>query len=129
MIKSKNKICILCGREDQPHFSKKRCKKCSQKSYSTKEIKRVPIPKVSVKRKKENVDYLKLRLQFLNEHQKCEVKKLGCSIYATEIHHQFSGKDRQKYYLNTNTWLAICRNCHNWIHSFSKEARELGLLK
>lgn len=32
----KNKKCISCGREDQPHFSKKRCKACSQKDYAKK---------------------------------------------------------------------------------------------
>jgi hypothetical protein len=33
MIKAKNKKCIECGREDQPWFSKKRCKSCAAKSY------------------------------------------------------------------------------------------------
>jgi hypothetical protein len=36
MINSKNKKCISCGREDQPHFSKKRCKACAQKDYAKK---------------------------------------------------------------------------------------------
>jgi len=30
MIKAKNKECISCGRDDQPWFSKKRCKSCTQ---------------------------------------------------------------------------------------------------
>lgn len=34
MIKLKNKTCIICGREDQPWFSKKRCKGCASKSYA-----------------------------------------------------------------------------------------------
>lgn len=34
MIKSKNKVCIECGRNDLPHFSKKRCMYCSQKAYA-----------------------------------------------------------------------------------------------
>lgn len=29
MIKAKNKICIVCGRYDQPWFSKKRCRSCA----------------------------------------------------------------------------------------------------
>jgi hypothetical protein len=33
LLKLKNKKCIECGREDQPHFSKKRCKSCASKSY------------------------------------------------------------------------------------------------
>ena len=34
-MKVKNKKCIECGREDQPWFSKKRCKFCAQKSYKS----------------------------------------------------------------------------------------------
>lgn len=30
----KNKKCIECGREDLPHFSKKRCIYCAKKSYT-----------------------------------------------------------------------------------------------
>ena len=30
----KNKKCIECGKEDQPWFSKKRCKWCASKSYN-----------------------------------------------------------------------------------------------
>lgn len=29
MIKAKNKVCIECGRDDQPWFSKKRCRGCA----------------------------------------------------------------------------------------------------
>lgn len=32
-MKAKNKICIECGRDDMPWFSKKRCKYCASKSY------------------------------------------------------------------------------------------------
>lgn len=32
----KNKKCIECGREDLPHFSKKRCVYCAKKSYTNK---------------------------------------------------------------------------------------------
>ncbi len=34
MIKRVNKKCTECGREDQPWFSKKRCKRCASKSYN-----------------------------------------------------------------------------------------------
>lgn len=49
ILKSKNKKCIECGREDQPWFSKKRCKSCASKSYG--KIK--PVTKKHVKEKKE----------------------------------------------------------------------------
>ena len=47
----------------------------------------------------------------------------------TEVHHMFDGSDRDKYFLNVTTWLAICRGCHNWVHSHAKEAKDLGFLK
>jgi len=28
-----------------------------------------------------------------------------------------------------STWLAVCRNCHDWVHSHPKESRALGYLK
>jgi hypothetical protein len=53
-----------------------------------------------------------------------------CSHQRTsEIHHSYSGKDRDKYYLDTTTWYAVERCCHDWCHANPKEARELGYLK
>lgn len=37
MIKPKNKKCIECGRDDLPHFSKKRCRYCVSKDYKLKQ--------------------------------------------------------------------------------------------
>lgn len=52
MIRSKNKICIDCGRDDQPWFSKKRCKFCASKSYKS------PSKKIKPKENKECLDKL-----------------------------------------------------------------------
>lgn len=38
MIKPKNKICISCGSDKYPWFSKKRCRSCAQKEYTKKSI-------------------------------------------------------------------------------------------
>ena len=85
------------------------------------------IPKVSEKRKIENLKYSVLRVEFLGkkENQICPITKYP----ATEIHHTYCGKDRAKYYLDVSTWLAVSRDGHNWIHDNPKEARELGYLK
>ena len=48
-MKSKNKVCIICGRDDLPHFSKKRCRYCAMKSYDK--------PK-TVRKEKENKEEL-----------------------------------------------------------------------
>lgn len=128
-MKLQNKRCIECGRSDRPWFSKKRCKGCAAKGYEKIETKRAPIAKLSDKRKSDQAKYLKLRLEFLNNNQMCQVGVFNCSGFATDIHHTFSGKDRNKYFLDESTWLGTCRSCHNWVHENSKKARELGLLK
>lgn len=81
----------------------------------------------SKKRIAQDEAYSLLRKQFLSQ----EENKI-CPITGkptTEIHHTYSGKDRAKYYLDVSTWLAVSREGHIWIHSNSKEARELGYLK
>lgn len=54
MIKAKNKVCIECGRDDQPWFSKKRCRGCAVSSSSG--IKRKPI---AIKQTAKNKEYRK----------------------------------------------------------------------
>lgn len=87
------------------------------------------IPQVSAKRKKKDQEYLKLRERFLTENHLCQVVVAGCTNSASDVHHTRSGSDRDTYYLVQSTWLAVCRNCHSWVHKFPKEARLLGYLK
>lgn len=86
-----------------------------------------PPKPVAEKRKVENKSYSALRTDFLSrpENQVCPIT----GQKTTDVHHTYSGKDRSKYYLDTSTWLAVSREGHNWIHKFSKEAREMGYLK
>lgn len=86
---------------------------------------RKPIPKKSAKRKVADVEYKKLNIQFLKENTMCAIYP---SKMATEVHHVHCGKDRDKYYLDTNTWLPVSREGHNFIHNNPKEAREKGWL-
>ncbi len=130
MIKYKKKLCKSCL---QPKYiwSYGRCKQCAFLTSDVKKVKKntTPIAKMSGKRKKEMAQYLKLRLDYLDENKTCQIRLLGCKGGATDIHHTYSGKDRASHYLDTETWLSACRHCHDWIHNFSKQARELGLLK
>jgi hypothetical protein len=87
------------------------------------------IPLVSSKKKKKDAEYLKLRERFLTENPLCVVKVNGCGHGATDVHHKFSGSDRDTYYLVQSTWLAVCRNCHDWIHAHPAEARTMNWLK
>lgn len=85
-----------------------------------------PIPKKSAKRKIADIEYNKLRNFFLIENTRCAIYP---HLTATEVHHVHCGKDRDKYYLDTTTWMAVSRDGHNLIHGKPKEAREKGWLK
>jgi hypothetical protein len=79
----------------------------------------------SEKRIEKDTVYHTLRDVFLKD-KICQINQDNPAI---EVHHTYSGKDRDKYYLDVKTWLAVCRDCHNWIHAHPAEARELGYLK
>lgn len=73
MIKAKNKECIICGRTDQPWFSKKRCKSCTVSSTPNKLVQRKPIKKQTQK----NISYRNTRSAvrdeyFLHHIQECQ---------------------------------------------------------
>ncbi len=87
------------------------------------------IKPLSDKRAVQNKAYLTLRKVYLENHKDCQIKGVGCSIKAVEIHHSYSGKDRGKYFLEISTWFSVCRNCHQWIHLNPKESRKLEYLK
>lgn len=40
----------------------------------------------------------------------------------------YEGKDRDKYYLDASTWMALCNDCHSILHLHPKESREKGHL-
>ncbi len=67
--------------------------------------------------------YSKLRKDFLTDNPMCHARIHKCSLQATDVHHM---KGRDKYHLDVNTWLAVCRNCHMWIETNPSEAKELG---
>jgi hypothetical protein len=135
MMKTKMKICCSCNTEQfiwKRHEGKPFCKNCWSthlgKNIQKPTVKKV-IPRVSKKRAKQDIEYLKLRLEFLNENSLCQVKFPGCSNFATDVHHSFAGSNRNEHYLDKTSYFATCRSCHNHIHSNPLEARELGYLK
>ena len=133
----KLKICDGCQKETviwKNHGGFKYCKYCwsCQKAINSDSVQKptdYKIPQVSSKRKKKDQEYLKLRQRYLTENHLCMVKVNGCGNGATDVHHKFSGSDRDTYYLVQSTWLAVCRNCHDWIHAHPKESRAFGYLK
>jgi hypothetical protein len=119
---------------------------------------RKPMKRVSDKRRKQNAEYLKVRSAYLKEHPYCEVWlaennltkeqvdaengyaeilvscQAGCLTEprmvkvprSTEIHHK---EKRGKNLCNIETFLAVSRPAHNWIHNNPSEARKCGYLK
>ena len=87
------------------------------------------IKRQSEKRKKKNRIYSADRKVYLADHPQCQAKvSSDCTGESTEIHHKYSGSNRDKYFLDVTTWVAICRNCHLWVHANPKAARELRIL-
>ena len=58
----------------------------------------------------------------------CRARGLGKANQATDKHERIMrsmGGDP----LDANNCLAVCRDCHSWLHSHPNEATKLGLLK
>lgn len=93
---------------------------------------------MSAKRRRQAKAYSLLRAAFLKAHPRCQALPVilmaghqvpvvkGDVIKSTDVHHK-AGRHGWNY-LNTDTWLAVCRPAHRWIHDNPKEARALGLM-
>lgn len=87
-------------------------------------IARVVPNKVSGKREALNLEYARLNSDFKRDHPTCEARvNQYCTFYSTEVHHK---KGRNEYFLDTTTWLSVCRTCHIFITDHPKEAIERG---
>jgi hypothetical protein len=123
-------ICTECGSNKIENRDLGLCPSCN-KARRDKENAKVkvvkPIKVVSERKAIELTEYKKLRKDFLSFKNACELKLPGCFISATEIHHNSMN---EKDFLNTDTWTAICRNCHKKIETemSAAERREKGLL-
>lgn len=127
MTNFKLKICKATGKEFKQYNSLQKCPCCNHSKPLPTQKKVYVIPKISPKRKADTAKYLKLKEDFLNleENKVCPIT--GNS--TIEVHHTYCGKDRNKYYLDVSTWIAVSRKGHDWIHSNPIESRELGYLK
>ena len=132
------KVCGICNNPNKPIWKAKTrdnpcmCKDCynAEKSSGKPPIKaREPIKKISDKQAKINSAYSVLRLQYLKMFPHCQVRVVGCTGVATEIHHTYFGSNKRKHFLDSTTFKSICRQCHRYIHDkmSSKELREKGL--
>lgn len=86
------------------------------------------IAKRSDKKIEADAEYKFLRIDFLDEYQICQASINGpCNNKSTQIHHTSISSLN---YLNTETWLAVCTDCHNVIERVlsAEVRREKGLL-
>ena len=128
LIKAKEGVCVCCERK-RLIYSRKMCQDCywsdnkkknEGKQKTIKEFK--PIPKISQKKKIENLKYQVLRTEFLGkkENQVCPVT----GEKTTEIHHK---KGRVgSLFLNTKFWLGVSRKGHLKIENNPEWAKENG---
>lgn len=126
------KVCSGCNKESviwKNHEGNKYCQYCWAKVKSGDPEYKNVVPTVSDKRKKQDAEYLKLRYKFLSDNTMCKVSVAGCSTKTTDVHHTFAGANRDAFYLVQSTWLPVCRNCHDWIHTHPEDARVMNWLK
>lgn len=126
-ITPKLKKCAGCNQQKHIWKSDKKDKYCKDCWYTIEKPK--SISPVSEKRRGEMDKYSLLRDAFITAKPRCEAKLPHCTGVSTDVHHLYSGKDREKYYLQIGTWKAVCRNCHNYIHDHlsAEEAIEIDL--
>jgi hypothetical protein len=106
---------------------------------------RTPLRKKSKKRSAEENEYMRLREEFLQEHDLCQLWlevngldesdfgdrirafSMGCPK-SNQIHHKCCGKNRKATYLRTDTWMAVSQSGHDFIHANPKLSYERGWL-
>lgn len=108
------------------------CKGCwSAHSKSSKPIpyhKQKPIAPRSSKRIKQDVIYSRERKLFLDKYSMCQAHLPGiCASLSTDVHHA-CGRTGDLY-LNQEHWVALCRQCHNYLELNPIIAKELGFSK
>lgn len=85
-------------------------------------LKRTRLSPVSDKRKKEMTIYSALRKELLDANPICQICDKAKS---TDCHHKAK---RGKNYTNAETFMALCRGCHDRVEQNLSWARENGYL-
>lgn len=68
--------------------------------------------------------YLRERANFMLKHEVCQCGIPGCTIKSTDIHHKAGRVGKNLY--DPENFLAVCRNCHNYIEMNPLWAKETG---
>jgi hypothetical protein len=126
----KLKLCAGCDEQKKiwkNHAGNKYCQYCWNKiKFQEDPPKQKPRKAIKPKSKKQAAldrSYSLLRTPFMLKHPNCQAALAGCQGGSTDVHHK---KGRGPYLLMTNTWMAVCRTCHQWIETHPIEATEMG---
>jgi hypothetical protein len=120
--------CIECGNPRIENRDLGLCASCSaamRKAHrqATKVKVVTPIKKVSQQQRVKNIEYLKVRQEYLALYPVCEVPE--CDLKATDIHHQ-KGKVTTELLMDVNYFMAVCRKHHTIIENNPNWAKENG---
>ena len=86
-------------------------------------LKRTSLRRISKKRSADLRVYTKTRKEYLLANPTCEC----CHVApAEDIHHR--AKRTGDNFLKEETWMGVCRSCHEWIHNHATIARAQGYL-
>ena len=78
----------------------------------------------SKKRAKQERDYAKLRVQFLQDNPVCQIQVEGCTNRSEQVHHK---RGRLGDLLtDVRYFCATCDNCHKWAENNPLEAKKIG---
>jgi hypothetical protein len=131
MLVAKPKICTGCGiekpiwkKEGRQRFCKD-CWSCHSSKNKIKPTQKKPLSPKSSKKEKLDAAYAVLRQSYLKNHPMCEARLPGCNLSASDIHHKHGRVG--DLYLDDTEYIALCRNCHRWIHDNPAKAKDLNL--
>jgi bacterioferritin-associated ferredoxin len=99
-----------------------------EEKAALKEKKIYVIKKISTDQAKKNRLYSEQRLSHLERYPFCQIKLIGCTEAATEVHHISGRGDNTN---DTSTFKSACGNCHRLLHNVLSATvrREKGFLK
>lgn len=89
-------------------------------------IRKTPLKKVSSKHREALKIYSTLAKEFKSQNPECQANFKGCTRYTQDVHHTMK---RGKNLNNVETFMAVCRSCHEYGHAHLIEARKKGFLK
>ena len=86
--------------------------------------KSAPIPKMSAKRKKENVIYRAIVKEIITDETICKIGAPGCTVNPSGAHHL--QKRTPKNFIKKSNLIPACSSCNLWIETNSKQAATKG---